>query len=166
VGDKMDSVRIERRGAKAKAFKATEAKLQALIKKIQDDAARKQKAASSAFEDLQRKAKVTPSGLKYIVVKAGSGPKPARGTKIKVHYTGTLTNGSKFDSSRDRGQPFEFSVGSGMVIPGWDEALLDMKKGERRTLIIPPNLAYGEQGYPPVIPPSSTLIFDVELLDF
>ncbi len=166
VGDKMDSVRIERVGGKAKAFKAGEAKFQAMIKKLQGESEIKRQTAEADFKTLEKKATTTASGLKYVVTKPGMGPKPARGTNIKVHYTGTLTDGKKFDSSRDRNQPFEFAVGTGQVIPGWDEALLDMPKGERRTLIIPPNLAYGPDGRPPVIPPNATLIFDVELLDF
>ena len=110
----------------------------------------------------------TASGLKYIVTQKGpvGGAKPAKGTKIKVHYTGRLTDGTIFDSSVQRGQPFEFAVGTGQVIAGWDEALLDMTKGEKRTLIIPPNLGYGDRGAGGVIPPNATLIFDVELIDF
>ena len=110
----------------------------------------------------------TASGLKYIVTQKGpvGGAKPAKGTKIKVHYTGRLTDGKVFDSSIERGQPFEFAVGTGSVIAGWDEALLDMTKGEKRTLIIPPKLGYGDRGAGGVIPPNATLIFDVELLDF
>jgi FKBP-type peptidyl-prolyl cis-trans isomerase len=106
----------------------------------------------------------TSSGLKYTVLKAGKGATPKKGQTVFVHYTGTLTNGTKFDSSRDRGQPFSFPVGEGRVIPGWDEALSAMKVGERRKLTIPPNLAYGAAGAGGVIPPNATLIFDVELL--
>jgi peptidylprolyl isomerase len=106
----------------------------------------------------------TPSGLKYTILKAGKGATPKKGVEVFVHYTGTLTNGKKFDSSRDRGQPFSFKVARGQVIPGWDEALIAMKVGERRKLIIPPNLGYGARGAGDVIPPNATLIFDVELL--
>ncbi len=106
----------------------------------------------------------TPSGLKYTVLKSGNGAVPKKGQTVFVHYTGTLTNGKKFDSSRDRGQPFSFQLGEGRVIPGWDEALSTMKVGERRKLTIPPNLAYGAAGAGGTIPPNATLIFDVELL--
>jgi Peptidyl-prolyl cis-trans isomerase (rotamase) - cyclophilin family len=110
----------------------------------------------------------TASGLKYIVTQKGpvGGAKPSKGTKIKVHYTGRLTDGKVFDSSVQRGQPFEFAVGTGSVIAGWDEALIDMTKGEKRTLIIPPKLGYGDRGAAGVIPPNATLIFDVEMIDF
>ena len=108
----------------------------------------------------------TPSGLKYEDLVEGTGDAAKMGETVSVHYTGWLTDGKKFDSSKDRGQPFPFPLGAGRVIKGWDEALSDMKKGEQRVLIIPSHLAYGERGAGGVIPPNATLIFEVELVDF
>lgn len=105
------------------------------------------------------------SGLQYVLQDEGNGPQPDQGEMITVHYAGFLDDGTLFDSSYLRDQPFEFQVGVGQVIPGWDEGLLDMKVGEKRTLIIPSELAYGEQGAGGTIPPNATLIFDVELLE-
>ena len=106
----------------------------------------------------------TASGLKYIDVVEGTGATPKTGQIVSVHYTGTLENGTKFDSSVDRGQPYEFPLGTGRVIKGWDEGLASMKVGGKRKLIIPPALGYGVRGSPPNIPPNSTLLFDVELM--
>lgn len=106
----------------------------------------------------------TPSGLKYIEIKEGDGATPQRGQTVVVHYTGTLEDGTKFDSSRDRNSPFSFKLGVGQVIKGWDEGLSTMKVGGRRELIIPSELGYGARGAGGVIPPNATLIFDVELL--
>lgn len=106
----------------------------------------------------------TPSGLKYVELKEGTGATPQTGQTVVVHYTGTLENGTKFDSSRDRNQPFSFKLGVGQVIKGWDEGLSTMKVGGRRQLTIPPELGYGARGAGGVIPPNATLIFDVELL--
>lgn len=106
----------------------------------------------------------TASGLKYVELVQGTGATPQRGQTVTVHYVGTLENGKQFDSSRDRGQPANFRIGVGEVIKGWDEALMSMKVGERRKLIIPPALGYGPMGRPPDIPGNATLVFDVELL--
>ncbi len=110
----------------------------------------------------------TPSGLQYIDTEIGSGATAAAGQEVSVHYTGWLFNdgvqGAKFDSSKDRMQPFEFSLGAGMVIKGWDEGVAGMQVGGKRTLIIPPELGYGARGAGGVIPPNATLKFDVELL--
>ena len=106
----------------------------------------------------------TASGLKYTDEVLGTGATPQKGQTVTVHYTGTLLNGKKFDSSVDRGTPADFKIGIGNVIKGWDEALMTMKVGGKRHLVIPPNLGYGAAGRPPDIPGNSTLVFDVELL--
>jgi FKBP-type peptidyl-prolyl cis-trans isomerase len=106
----------------------------------------------------------TADGLEYWDIKEGTGATAQKGQTVKVHYTGWLTNGKKFDSSVDHGQPFSFRLGAGEVIKGWDEGVAGMKIGGKRQLRIPPELGYGQRGYPPVIPENSTLIFDVELL--
>lgn len=110
-------------------------------------------------------AQPTESGMYYIQIKKGSGNKPVAGETVKVHYTGTLLDGTKFDSSVDRGQPFEFPLGQGRVIRGWDEGIAMMRKGEKGLLIIPSDLGYGPRGSGPVIGPYSTLVFEVELID-
>jgi peptidylprolyl isomerase len=109
----------------------------------------------------------TDSGLQYVDLVVGTGASPSPGQRVTVHYTGTLNDEAKtkFDSSRDRGEPFSFTIGMRQVIAGWDEGVMSMREGGRRKLIIPSELAYGARGIPPRIPPNATLIFDVELLD-
>jgi peptidylprolyl isomerase len=106
----------------------------------------------------------SPTGLSYTDIVKGGGGAPVSGKSVTVHYTGTLENGTKFDSSVDRGQPFVFRIGTGEVIPGWDEGIISMRVGGKRRLVIPPGLGYGAAGAGGVIPPNATLIFDVELL--
>ncbi len=124
--------------------------------------------AASADPARAQPVTTTSSGLGIIDTKVGTGPSPKAGQTVVVHYTGWLyengKRGKKFDSSVDRGQPFEFPLGKGQVIPGWDEGVATMKVGGKRTLIIPPSLGYGASGAGGVIPPNATLIFDVELL--
>ncbi len=107
----------------------------------------------------------TPSGLKYTDTVVGTGTTAEKGKRVSVHYTGYLMDGKKFDSSVDRGQPFQFNLGAGQVIKGWDEGVAGMKVGGKRTLVIPADLAYGARGAGGVIPPNATLKFDVELLN-
>jgi peptidylprolyl isomerase len=168
-GDTIKTIEIIRIGADAKAFKSDQAAFDALLASQEDRAKEKELAAmEEAMEQINGQypdAITTESGLKYVVVAEGEGDTPAPGAMVKVHYTGKLLDGTKFDSSVDRGTPIDFPVGQGRVIKGWDEALLSMKKGEKRVLIIPANLGYGPSGRGP-IPPNATMVFDVELIDF
>jgi len=106
----------------------------------------------------------TPSGLTYLITKKGTGAQLKAGDTAVMHYTGTLTNGVKFDSSHDRGEPFEFKLGAGQVIKGWDEGVAKLRVGDHAILVIPGKLAYGPKGVPNVIPPDATLIFIVEVV--
>lgn len=110
--------------------------------------------------------KTTESGIRYIMEKEGTGDLPKEGDMVSVHYTGTLLDGTKFDSSLDRGEPFPFALGKGQVIKGWDEGIMLFKKGGKGKLIIPSSLAYGSKAMGPTIKPNSVLVFDIELLDF
>lgn len=167
--DALNSIEILRVGADAEAFKADQASFDALLNNFEKDQKAKELAAMeeelNIITEQWPNAVTTPSGLKYVVVAEGAGDAPTKGQTVTVHYTGKLLNGKKFDSSVDRGQPIDFPVGRGQVIKGWDEALLSMKKGEKRVLIIPPDLGYGPSGRGP-IPPNAFMIFDVELVNF
>ena len=168
-GDKINTIRIERIGDEAKKFVVTKQIFSDLVENAAKRAMERRRAEIEKVENeianRWPNTVKTPSGLQYVVLKKGDGKKcPKYGQTVTVHYTGTLLDGRMFDSSVHRGQPASFKIGQ--VIEGWNEALQTMSKGEKRTLIIPPELGYGVHGYPGIIPPDSYLIFDVELLDF
>ena len=119
---------------------------------------------SSSDVRMSNKTVTTDSGLQYVDIREGDGAMPQKGQTVVVHYTGTLADGTKFDSSRDRGRPFQFRLGVGQVIAGWDEGVGSMKVGGLRQLVIPPELGYGDRGAGGIIPPNATLNFEVELL--
>ncbi|MBL6874610.1 MAG: peptidylprolyl isomerase [Flavobacteriales bacterium] len=162
--DVMESVTISRVGSKAKSFDAVKIFSSEQIR-LEKEAEKKAKEAAEANKKLMEGATITESGLGYIMVKEGSGVQAEKGKTVSVHYTGKLTDGTKFDSSLDRNQPIEFVLGEGRVIKGWDEGISYLKVGGKATFIIPSDLAYGERGAGGVIPPNATLIFEVELVD-
>ncbi|MFN8310698.1 MAG: peptidylprolyl isomerase [Chitinophagales bacterium] len=162
-GDKMTTVKIIRVGKAAKSFDAPGifAKREEMERKKADEA---KAAQAKQLESVSKGAKKTASGLMYIVEKEGTGAQAVKGKTVSVHYTGTFLDGTKFDSSLDRGQPLSFILGQGQVIPGWDEGIALMKVGTKMKLIIPSDLAYGARGVGP-IPPNTPLIFETELMD-
>lgn len=166
--DTIKRIIILRKGKEAEKFDAAQTfqtlktqKEQAIIEAEK----RKEQEIEKILKEKYGNATTTPSGLKYIIEREGTGNTPKAGQTVVVHYTGTFIDGKKFDSSYDRNQPLEIPIGVGRVIRGWDEGIMLLKKGSKAKLIIPYQLGYGEQGYPGVIPPKSWLIFDVELLD-
>ncbi len=167
-GDRMTSVKILRIGADAQVFTVTQAGFDAMVAAakaaVAEKARKDREAALAAIAKKHPDLKTTSSGLRYTIVKQGSGPSPSDGAQVTVHYTGWLLDGTKFDTSKDGGSPAIFRIGE--VIEGWNEALKSMKKGEVRLLVIPPELGYGERGYPGVIPGNAFLVFEVELISF
>ncbi|MCL2763310.1 MAG: peptidylprolyl isomerase [Treponema sp.] len=168
-GDKIKSITIIRNGSLASQFKADQAAFDSLLRESGTAAADRAKAQRDAsIAEINQKypnTTQTASGVKYIIQKNGSGNKPAPGKTVQVHYKGTFLSGQVFDNSEMRGAPLEFPAGVGRVIKGWDEMVLDMRVGERRLAIIPPELAYGEQGAGGgAIPPNSFLVFEMELI--
>jgi peptidylprolyl isomerase len=155
-GDIITKLTIIRQGTKAKAFTADQSAFDKAL------AGAKNK-ASARIEEIIPGAQKTPSGIFYKTTKAGNGVKANRGSYVSVHYTGLFLDGTVFDSTQNR-DPLEFQVGRGMVIAGWDEMILDMKEGEKRAFVLPPELAYGARGAGGVIPPNAHLLFEVELL--
>jgi cyclophilin family peptidyl-prolyl cis-trans isomerase len=168
-GDSIVRIDIIRVGDKAESFATDQKAFDALLAGMEEQKANTEKERLEKEQTIIKikwpNATRTDSGLMYTVLKEGSGDKPAPGTMVTAHYTGMFIDGRKFDSSIDRGEPIRIPAGTGKVIKGWDEALLDMKKGEKRILIIPPDLGYGNRQRGP-IPPNSTLVFEVELVDF
>jgi FKBP-type peptidyl-prolyl cis-trans isomerase len=167
-GDRMTTVKILRIGSDAKAFTVTQAGFDAMVasakKAVAEQNRKDREAALTAVAKKYPDLKATPSGLRFKILKQGSGPSPSDGVSVTVHYTGWLLDGTKFDSSKDGGGPSTFRIGE--VIEGWNEALKSMKKGEIRLIVIPPELGYGERGYPGVIPGNAFLVFEVELISF
>ena len=161
--DVIDSIIILRVGDDAEKWNSTEVfndfkdKKEILIKQ-------RQLKEQQIIENLSKDFEVTPSGLRYKILNKGNGDSPTKGDKVKVHYKGMLIDETVFDSSYKRNQPIEFNVGIGQVIPGWDEGIMLLKKGEKAKFIIPSNLGYGEAGAGGVIPSNATLVFEVELL--
>src|SRR6056300_809057 len=164
-GDRIESLTIERHGAAANEWSA-----QTAFQEFNSSGEARKKAAQEAAEqelqDLIEGMKKTESGLYYTITKEGAGATPPKGAQVSVHYKGTLLDGTVFDSSYQRNQPIDFSVGVGQVIPGWDEGIMLLNKGAGARFVIPSHLAYGAQGAGGVIPPNATLIFEVELVDF
>ncbi len=167
--DVINRVEIIRIGKDAKNFVANQESFNNLRAAANQRAIDLMKEANKATIEIINNelpdAKVSENGIYFSILKEGNGDKPTKGQNVSVHYTGQFMDGNVFDSSVSRGEPIEFPVGTGRVIPGWDLTLLDMNLGEKRVVYIPPNLAYGENGYPGAIPPNSWLRFEMELLE-
>jgi peptidylprolyl isomerase len=161
----IETIEIIRKGKEAKSYDA----VSSFVEPIEDLEAKKEKEIEefkNKMASIQDSLQETESGLKYIITQENpSGTQPESGQTVYVHYEGRLSDGKMFDSSYKRNQPLNFAIGTGRVIPGWDEGISLLKTGEKATLIIPPDLGYGARGAGNVIPPNSTLVFDVELVD-
>jgi FKBP-type peptidyl-prolyl cis-trans isomerase len=173
--DKMKRVVIYRIGTDAKKFNSDQKSFDQMVAELKkkneqarkEEEQRRKEEREVVLQEIKRKypdAVTSESGLMYIILKKGKGKSPTANMQVKVHYTGKLLDGTVFDSSVQRGEPAVFRIGT--IIQGWNEALLTMKKGEKRILIIPPELGYGERGVPGAIPPDAFIIFEMELLDF
>ncbi len=162
-GDVIEKIEIIRVGSAAKKFDALEI-FNTKRKEAEKEEVAKQELIEAKLAEITAGAKKTDSGLQYIILKEGSGQSPESGQNVAVHYSGFLLDGTKFDSSYDRGEPIVFPIGQGRVIPGWDEGISLLKVGGKAKLIIPPSLGYGNRAIGP-IPANSTLIFDVELVE-
>ena len=161
--DIIEKIEIIRVGSEAKKFNAIEV-FNAKRKEAEQEEAAKQELIEAKLAEIAAGATKTDSGLQYIIIKEGNGKRPEAGQNVAVHYSGFLIDGTKFDSSYDRGEPFVFPIGQGRVIPGWDEGIGLLKVGGKAKLIIPPNLGYGNRALGP-IPANSILIFEVELVE-
>jgi peptidylprolyl isomerase len=168
-GDKIQSVRIIRNGESAAAFRADQETFDSLLRNASAAEKAKEKAQRDADMALIRSqypnAASSPSGVFYEILAEGSGPKPSAGNTVRMNYRGMFLDGRVFDSSDTQGAPLEFPVGVGRVLQGFDETALDMRLGEKRLVVIPPELAYGERGAGGVIPPNSFLAFEMELVE-
>lgn len=167
---RIENIQIRRVGEDAEKFTGNQAMFDSLKVAIKEEKEAALKAAhQKTIDELKSKYEnvvESENGFYYVVTAQGEGESPAQGANISAHYSGKLLSGKEFDSSYRRGQPFSFPLGTGRVIKGWDLAFAEMKKGEKRTLFLPPELAYGERGAGGIIPPNAWLIFDVELVDF
>jgi len=163
-GDSIKSVRIIRNGDAANGFRADQAAFDRILGEMTAGSREQRDADIARILEMYPNASVTDSGIRFVVARAGEGPNPDIGSAVQVNYTGSLLSGDVFDSSDFHGRPIEFTAGIGRVISGWDEMVLDMRMGEKRTVVIPPELAYGEQGAGGVIPPNSFLVFEMELV--
>ena len=169
-GDRIQQITIIRNGQAANAFKADQENFNTLLRGL--SAAEENRAQSQRQSDIEKinadfpNTRQTASGIRYIIQREGTGAKPASGNTVRVNYIGRLLNGTVFDDSYARGEPIEFPAGTGRVIQGWDETVLDMRLGEKRLVVIPPEIAYGNRAVGGVIPANSFLVFEMELLSF